>query len=113
MRDRKEGKQNSGGVFDLLAVASGATALTAHLYLLVSVLVKQTQSGWTYGTTVGSGSVMLWIAQAATIPFILLCLVHCIVRTCKSGKSVYAILSGGAALLSLLIWGASLLLLYC
>ncbi|MBO4366608.1 MAG: hypothetical protein J5843_03010 [Clostridia bacterium] len=113
MADRKNEGKKAGGMIDLLAAASGATALTAHLYLLVSVLVKQAQTGWTYGTTVGSESVLLWVAQAATIPFILFCLVHCIVRTCKSGKSIYAILSGGAALLSLLCWGASLLLLYC
>ena len=107
-------KRKDSGTLDVFAVVVGATAVSIHVFLLLSALSRQIESGWTFGQTVGSDTVMLWIAQAATLPFLLFCIIYSIVRFVgkKKGKTVFPLVVIGTVLLSFLCWGGSLLILF-
>ena len=110
---RQNGKpEEKSSLFGLLSVASVGVALTAHTLYFFRVLAEQIKTGWTAGATIGFGTVILWIAQAATIPFLLLDIVYFIVSMVKNGPSLMRYLAGGGALLSLLVWFGTMLLLF-
>lgn len=107
-------KASPGERLDLLALSAGIASASIHLFLLLSVLSRQLKSGWTFGNTVGSGTVSVWIAQAATIPFLLFCIVYCVLRLTGKRKvrKAFLIPVGCMVIGSLLLWGGALLILF-
>ena len=99
-------------ISDILAVTAVGVALSAHLFLFFSALAKQFDSGWTAGTALESGSVMLWVAQAATIPFLLWGIIYFVISLFRNRHFGMRCAAGGGVILSFLLWLGALLVLY-
>jgi len=110
---RQQGKsEDKSSLFGLLSVASVGVALTAHVLYFFRILAEQIKTGWTAGESIGFGTVILWIAQAATVPFLLLGIVYFIFNMVKNGPPLTRYLAGGGVLLSFLVWFGTMLLLF-
>ncbi len=100
------------GLFDILAVTAGGIALTAHLFIFVTVVLRQFNSGWTAGTVLETGSTIIWVAQAATIPFLIFCFVYFLINLFGKRNPSMRTAAGCAVGFSFALWFGAMLILY-
>lgn len=98
--------------FDILALVSTGGGHAVHLLLYLPVLAEKIRTGGGYASRLEESAVILWMAEAATIPFLLFGLVYIIIALAKNRNRVCIAVTAGLLATALAYWLLTNLLLF-